>query len=69
MKNMMMLLLGVRLLFLAVASLGCFFAILSAGRPGVEWYWPVGGLVGLGLCGFLIGQVWKSIKAVQSPKK
>jgi len=29
----------------------------------VEWYWPVGGVLALGLCGFLIGKVWASLKA------
>jgi hypothetical protein len=69
MKFMMLFLLGVRLLFLAAASLGCLFAILSAGRPGVEWFWPAGGVVGLALCGYLIGHVWKSLKAVLQASK
>ena len=63
MKTMMLILLGVRLLFLVLACFGCVFAILSGLRTGVEWYWPAGGVLGLGLCGFLIGQVWASLRA------
>ena len=63
MKSMMLFLLGVRLLFLVLACFGCVFAIISGLRTGVEWYWPAGGVLGLGLCGFLIGQVWASLKA------
>ncbi len=63
MKTMMLFLLGVRLLFLVLACFGCIFAIISGLRKGVEWYWPAGGVLGLGLCGFLIGQVWASLKA------
>ena len=63
MKSMMLILLGVRLLFLVLACFGCIFAIISGLRTGVEWYWPAGGVLGLGLCGFLIGQVWASLKA------
>jgi hypothetical protein len=49
--------------FLVLACFGCIFAIISGLREGVEWYWPAGGVLGLGLCGFLIGQVWASLKA------
>lgn len=63
MKTMMLILLGVRMLFLVFACFGCVFAIISGLRPGVEWYWPTGGALGLGMCGFLIGRVWASLKA------
>ena len=53
MKSMMLFLLGVRMLFLVLACFGCIFAIISGLRTGVEWYWPAGGVLGLGLCGFL----------------
>jgi len=68
MKSMMLFLLGVRLLFLVLACFGCIFAIISGLRTGVEWYWPAGGVLGLGLCGFLIGQVWASLKATWQQK-
>ncbi len=63
MKSMILFLLGVRLLFLVLACFGSMFAIISGLREGVEWYWPAGGVLGLGLCGFLIGRVWASLKA------
>jgi VIT1/CCC1 family predicted Fe2+/Mn2+ transporter len=63
MKAMLLLLLGVRLVFLVLACFGCVFAILSGLKQGVEWYWPAGGALGLALCGYLIGQVWSSLKA------
>ncbi len=62
-KKFILFLLAVRMIFLGLASLGCVFAIVSGFKDGVEWYWPVGGVLALGLCGFLIGQVWASMKA------
>ena len=63
MKKFILFLLAVRMIFLGLASLGCLFAIVSGFKDGVEWYWPVGGVLALGLCGFLIGKVWASLKA------
>lgn len=68
MKTMMLILLGVRLLFLAAAGAFCVFGLLHAGDPKVAWYWTAGHLVVLAACGFLIGRVWASLKATWQQK-
>jgi len=63
MKKMMLFLLGVRMLFLAAATAMCLFGLFARGEvdPGIGW--RIGYFAGLMVCGFLIGQVWKSLKA------
>jgi hypothetical protein len=63
MKTMMLILLGVRLLFLAAAGAMCLYGLLHAADPKVQWYWSVGHAVVLAACVFLIGRVWASLKA------
>ena len=63
MKTMMLLLLGVRLLFLSAAGAMCLYGLLHAADPKVAWYWTVGHAVVLAACVFLIGRVWASLKA------
>jgi len=63
MKFMMLILLGMRLLFLSFAGAFCIFGLLHAADPKVQWYWTVGHVVVLVACGFLIGRVWASLKA------
>ena len=63
MKTMMLILLGVRLLFLSAAGAMCVYGLLHAADPKVQWYWTVGHAVVLAACVFLIGKVWTSLKA------
>ena len=68
MKTMMLLLLGVRLLFLSAAGAMCVYGLLHAADPKVAWYWTVGHAVVLAACVFLIGRVWASLKATWQHK-
>ena len=63
MKTMMLILLGVRLLFLSAAGAMCLYGLLHAADPKVAWYWTVGHALVLAACVFLIGRVWASLKA------
>lgn len=63
MKKMMLFLLGVRMLFLAAATAMCLYGLFAQGEVDPGFGWRLGYLGGLLLCGFLIGQVWKSLKA------
>ena len=63
MKTMMLILLGVRMLFLSFAGAFCIFGLLHAADPKVQWYCTVGHVVVLVACVFLIGRVWASLKA------
>ena len=63
MKTMLLILLGVRLLFLSAAGAMCIYGLLHAADPKVQWYWTLGHAVVLATCVFLIGRVWASLKA------
>jgi hypothetical protein len=63
MKTMLLILLGLRLLFLSAAGAMCVYGLLHAADPAVAWYWTVGHVVVLAASVFLIGRVWASLKA------
>ena len=59
---MLLILLGMRLLFLSAAGAMCVYGLLHAADPKVAWYWTLGHAVVLGASVFLIGKVWASLK-------